>query len=44
MPGLKESNWLPSPPGDFRRLMRMYQPGEAVLNGSYELPPVRRIG
>lgn len=40
----KESNWLPAPEGDFRPLIRMYQPGTAVVSGEYKLPPVRRVG
>ena len=40
----KESNWLPTPSGDFRPLVRMYQPGAEVLDGSYELPAVTRVG
>lgn len=40
----KESNWLPTPPGDFRPVMRMYWPDQPVLDGDYELPPIRRIG
>lgn len=40
----EESNWLPTPDGDFRPIIRMYQPGAAVLAGTYELPPVRRVG
>jgi hypothetical protein len=39
----RDSNWLPTPGGDFRPLIRMYQPGADVLNGSYELPPIRRV-
>jgi hypothetical protein len=39
----KRSNWLPSPAGAFRPLMRMYQPGEAVLDGSYVLPPYVKV-
>ena len=38
-----EANWLPAPEGDFRPLIRMYQPGASVLAGDYELPPVRRV-
>jgi hypothetical protein len=38
----KESNWLPAPAGSFRVAMRMYQPHEEVLDGDYELPPIRR--
>lgn len=39
----KESNWLPAPAGPFRVVMRMYQPHEAVLDGSYILPPIRKL-
>jgi hypothetical protein len=38
-----QANWLPAPEGDFRPMMRMYQPGGAVLDGSYRLPPVVRV-
>jgi hypothetical protein len=40
----KESNWLPTPTGDFRPIMRMYQPKPAVLTGNYVLPAIRRVG
>jgi hypothetical protein len=39
----KESNWLPAPEGDFRPVMRMYQPRDAVLDGTYVLPPITRV-
>jgi hypothetical protein len=39
----KESNWLPAPVGDFRPLMRMYQPKPAVLNGEFKIPAIRRV-
>jgi len=39
----KRSNWLPAPEGDFRPLMRMYQSRDAILNGSYRLPGIRRV-
>lgn len=39
----KESNWLPAPEGPFRVAMRMYQPREAVLDGAYVVPPIRRV-
>jgi hypothetical protein len=43
-PGLdKESNWLPAPMGDFRPILRMYQPLPEALDGTYVLPPVRRV-
>lgn len=38
------ANWLPTPAGEFRPLMRMYAPGEAVLSGEYRLPAIERIG
>lgn len=37
-------NWLPAPPGDFRPLMRLYQPRAEVLDGSYRLPAMTRVG
>jgi hypothetical protein len=39
----KRSNWLPSPAGVFRPLIRMYQPQAPVLEGNYVLPPFTRI-
>ena len=39
----KESNWLPAPEGDFRPILRMYQPRPKALDGTYVLPPVRRV-
>jgi hypothetical protein len=32
----------PAPAGDFRPILRMYQPGPSVLDGTYPLPPIRR--
>lgn len=37
------ANWLPSPSGEFRPILRMYEPREAVLDQSYTLPPITRI-
>ncbi len=37
------ANWLPTPPGRFRPLLRMYEPRDAVLDGRYELPPIVRV-
>lgn len=34
------ANWLPTPPGPFRLVMRLYLPGRAVLDGTYRYPPV----
>ncbi len=36
-------NWLPTPSGDFRPILRMYLPDATVLDGSYRLPPIRRV-
>jgi hypothetical protein len=35
------ANWLPTPAGDFRPIIRLYQPQAAVLDGTYRLPPIR---
>ncbi|ADB51808.1 DUF1254 domain-containing protein [Conexibacter woesei] len=40
----RRANWLPTPAGGFRPLMRLYQPRPEVLEGRYELPPVVRVG
>lgn len=39
-----ETNWLPAPPGGaFNLTVRDYWPTEAILNGSYKLPPIRPV-
>ena len=39
-----EANWLPSPPsGPFNLTIRVYQPKKEILDGTYKLPPVRRV-
>ena len=38
------ANWLPTPPGTFRPILRMYEPDDAVFDGSYVLPPITRAG
>jgi hypothetical protein len=35
-----ESNWLPAPSEDFILWLRVYIPGEAILQGKYMVPPV----
>lgn len=44
-PGDAESaaNWLPTPPGPFRLILRMYMPAAAALDGSYAPPPITRL-
>ena len=36
------ANWLPSPAGDFRPVMRMYEPDPAILNGDFTFPAITR--
>lgn len=36
------ANWLPTPAGEFRPMLRMYQPGADVLSGRYRLPEIHR--
>jgi hypothetical protein len=36
------ANWLPSPPGDFRPVLRMYEPQPAVPDGTYVTAPITR--
>jgi hypothetical protein len=40
----KQSNWLPTPDGRFRPLMRMYQPRAEILDGEYILPAFTKTG
>ena len=39
----RRANWLPTPAGTFRPILRMYNPDEAVFDGSYEPPPIVRV-
>jgi hypothetical protein len=39
-PAGHESNWLPAPAGDFILWLRVYIPGEAILNHEYAVPPI----
>jgi hypothetical protein len=36
--GENAANWLPAPKGNFYVILRLYQPSDEILNGSYELP------
>jgi hypothetical protein len=38
----REQNWLPTPAGKFKLMLRAYLPGAAILNGTYRVPPVVR--
>ena len=40
----KESNWLPAPAsGPFSLTVRIFRPTDDVLDGTYKLPPVRKV-
>jgi hypothetical protein len=40
----REANWLPAPAkGPFNLTVRDYGPHETVLDGTYKLPPVRKV-
>lgn len=39
----KESNWLLAPEGSFYKIVRMYQPGPAVLKITYQIPQVQKV-
>jgi len=40
----KESNWLPIPPsGSYNVTVRVYQPKQPFIDGTYHLPPITKI-
>ena len=39
-PAGHEANWLPAPAGNFILWLRVYIPGQAILDGKYTVPPV----
>jgi hypothetical protein len=40
----KEANWLPAPAsGPFNVTVRIYWPTQAVLDGSFKLPPIKKV-
>jgi hypothetical protein len=36
----REQNWLPTPSGKFKLMLRAYLPGAAIVSGAYRVPPV----
>lgn len=36
-------NWLTTPPGRFKLMLRAYLPGAAILDGNYEVPPLVEV-
>ena len=41
-PGDPGANWLPIPNSDFSAYLRVYVPGQAVLDGTWTPPPIER--
>jgi hypothetical protein len=39
-----EANWLPAPAGPMRPVLRAYEPSEALLDATWRMPAVRRVG
>lgn len=42
-PSGRAQNWVATPPGPFKLMLRAYLPGAAIVNGRYEVPPVVRV-
>jgi hypothetical protein len=38
------ANWLPAPAGPMRLVLRAYEPEDAIIDGRYRVPAVRRVG
>ncbi|KQQ81452.1 DUF1214 domain-containing protein [Arthrobacter sp. Leaf137] len=36
-------NWVATPPGRFKLMLRAYLPGAAIVDGRYEVPPVLQV-
>ena len=41
-PTSHEQNWLPTPSGNFKLMLRAYLPGPAILNDTYRVPEVMK--
>ena len=39
----RRANWLPTPAGTFWPLLRVYEPDDAIFDGTSELPPITRV-
>ncbi len=39
-----EANWLPAPAGPMRLVLRAYEPTESLLDATWRMPAVRRVG
>jgi hypothetical protein len=38
----KESNWLPAPSGSWWLVMRTYGPDDSIMDGTYQVPPIKK--
>ena len=38
-----EANWLPAPAASFSLILRLYWPDEAVLNGAWVPPDIKKV-
>jgi hypothetical protein len=36
-------NWITTPPGRFKLMLRAYLPGAAIVDGDYQVPPVTEL-
>ena len=36
-------NWLPTPAGRFKLMLRAYLPGATIVDGGYQVPPVVKV-
>ncbi len=41
---VKRANWLPAPAGPFRMILRIFQPKATVIDGTWKLTPIVRVG
>jgi hypothetical protein len=39
----REPNWLPAPAGKFILMLRLYWPRKSMLEGAWQIPPVKRV-
>ncbi len=42
-PAGHETNWLPAPAGKFILWLRAYLPGQTILDGKYQVPPIEEV-
>jgi len=43
VPSEGAANWLPAPLGNFRLVLRTYEPSQAFIEGAYNLPPLTLV-